>query len=64
MINKPDGKRVLITGAAAGVVDAVRHGRSLALAGPLAKSMYHLRRLSRKLAQRPMLNDARKAGHS
>jgi len=36
----------------------------LALVGPFAKPMYHLRRLSRGLAQRLMLNDARKAGYS
>ena len=49
---------------AAAIVDGVRHGRSLVLVGPFAKPMYHLRRLSRKLAQRLMLNDARKAGYS
>lgn len=49
---------------AAAIVDAVRYGRSLVLVGPFAKPMYHLRRLSRKLAQRLMLNDARKAGYS
>lgn len=49
---------------AAAIVDAVRRGRSLVLVGPFAKPMYHLRRLSRGLAQRLMLNDARKAGYS
>ncbi len=49
---------------AAAIVDAVRRDRSLVLVGPFAKPMYHLRRLSRKLAQRLMLNDARKAGYT
>lgn len=49
---------------AAAIVDAVRRGRSLVLVGPFARPMYHLRRLSRKLAQWLMLNDARKAGYS
>jgi len=49
---------------AAAIVDAVRRGRSLVLVGPFARPMYHLRRLSRTLAQWLMLIDARKAGYS
>lgn len=49
---------------AAAIVDAVRRGRSLVLVGPFARPIYHLRRLSRTLAQWLMLNDARKAGYS
>jgi len=49
---------------AAAIVDAVRNGRSLVLVGPFARPIYHLRRLSRRLAQWLMLNDARKAGYS
>ena len=49
---------------AAAIVDAVRRGRSLVLVGPFARPIYHLRRLSRRLAQWLMLNDARKAGYS
>ena len=46
------------------IVDAVRRGRSLVLVGPFARPIYHLRRLSRALAQWLMLADARKAGYS
>jgi NAD(P)-dependent dehydrogenase (short-subunit alcohol dehydrogenase family) len=49
---------------AAAIVEAVRRGRPLVLVGPFARPMYHLRRLSRSLAQRLMLADARKAGFS
>lgn len=49
---------------AAAIVDAVRRGRNLVLVGPFARPMYHLRRLSRTLAQWLMLSDARKAGYS
>lgn len=49
---------------AAAIVDGVRRGRSLVLVGPFARPMYHLRRLSRALAQWLMLVDARKAGYS
>ena len=49
---------------AAAIVDAVKRGRALVLVGPFARPIYHLRRLSRGLAQRLMLNDARKAGYS
>jgi len=45
------------------IVSAVRQGRELVLAGPFAKPIYHLRRLSRRLAQWLMLADARKAGY-
>jgi NAD(P)-dependent dehydrogenase (short-subunit alcohol dehydrogenase family) len=50
-----------IVGAA--IVAAVRAGRELVLVGPFAKPVYHLRRLSRRLAQALMLADARKAGY-
>ena len=49
---------------AAAIVDAVRSGRALVLVGPAARPIFHLRRLSLKLAQWLMLNDARKAGYS
>ena len=49
---------------AAAIVDAVRAGRGLVLVGPFARPMYHLRRLSRRLAQALMLADARKAGYT
>jgi NAD(P)-dependent dehydrogenase (short-subunit alcohol dehydrogenase family) len=45
------------------IVDAVQRGRELVLVGPFAKPLYHLRRLSRRLAQALMLADARKAGY-
>lgn len=46
------------------IVDAVRSGRELVLVGPLAKPIYHLRRLSRALLRRIVLIDARKMGYS
>lgn len=49
---------------ATAIVDAVRSGRDLVLVGPFARPMYHLRRLSRRLAQWLMLADARKAGYA
>jgi NAD(P)-dependent dehydrogenase (short-subunit alcohol dehydrogenase family) len=49
---------------AAAIVDGVRRGRALVLVGPFARPIYHLRRLSRRLAQWLMLIDARKAGFS
>jgi hypothetical protein len=41
----------------------VRRGRQLVLVGPFAKPMYHLKRISRKLARHLMLTDARKSGY-
>ncbi len=45
------------------IVRAVRKRRELVLVGPFAKPIYHLRRVSRRLAQRLMLADARRAGY-
>ena len=45
------------------IVRAVRDERELVLVGPFAKPIYHLRRVSRRLAQRLVLRDARSAGY-
>jgi short-subunit dehydrogenase len=47
---------------AAGIVGAVRKGRPMLLIGPYARLMYHVRRLSRRLQRKLMLDDARKMG--
>jgi NAD(P)-dependent dehydrogenase (short-subunit alcohol dehydrogenase family) len=46
------------------IVAGVRASRDIVLVGPFAKPVYHLRRLSRRLAQWLMLVDARKAGYA
>ena len=45
------------------IVAAVRVGRNLVLVGKFARPIYHLKRLSRKLTQKLMLRDARRAGY-
>jgi short-subunit dehydrogenase len=45
------------------IVEAVRSGQDIVLVGPFARPLYHLRRISRRLAQWLMLADARKAGY-
>lgn len=45
------------------IVRAVLDGKDLVLVGPFAKPIYHLRRISRRVAQWLMLADARKAGY-
>jgi short-subunit dehydrogenase len=45
------------------IVRAVHAGTGLVLVGPFAKPLYHLRRLSRRLARRLVLQDARSAGY-
>jgi short-subunit dehydrogenase len=45
------------------IVRAVRAKRELVLVGPFAKPLYYLRRLSRRLARRLVLRDARRAGY-
>jgi len=45
------------------IVAAVRSGRSLVLVGPYARPLYHLRRISRALAQTMLLADAHNAGY-
>jgi NAD(P)-dependent dehydrogenase (short-subunit alcohol dehydrogenase family) len=46
------------------IVSAVRRGRDLVLVGKFARPLYHLRRLSRNLARRLLLRDARKVGYT
>lgn len=44
------------------IVDAVRTGRALVLVGPYARTIYHLRRLSRTLLRRILIADSKKMG--
>ena len=46
------------------IVEGVSRGRELVLVGPYAGPIYHLRRISRALVRRILLNDARKMGYS
>ncbi len=48
---------------AAAIVAAVRRGHDLVLAGPYAKPMYHLKRLSRALVRKLTLADAPNSGY-
>jgi NAD(P)-dependent dehydrogenase (short-subunit alcohol dehydrogenase family) len=45
------------------IVRAVHAGTGLVLVGPFARPLYHLRRLSPRLARRLVLQDARSAGY-
>ncbi|WP_029696011.1 hypothetical protein [Comamonas badia] len=44
------------------IVEAVRTRRALVLVGPYAKTIYHLRRLSRTLLRRILIADSKKMG--
>ena len=46
-----------------GIVAAVRRGRGILLGGPYARFMYHLKRISRTLVRKIMLEDAKKNGY-
>ena len=45
------------------IVDGVARGQAIVLIGPLARPMYHLKRVSRGLVQRLTIADARKNGY-
>ncbi len=47
---------------AEGIVDAVMTGREMLLVGPFARSMYHVKRISRSLTRRLSLDNAKKIG--
>ncbi|MBA5638966.1 SDR family NAD(P)-dependent oxidoreductase [Duganella sp. LX20W] len=44
------------------IIDAVRRGKSMALPGPYARLIYHLRRLSRTVLMKLILIDSKKMG--
>lgn len=45
------------------IVDGVVRGRAMVLVGPMAKPLYHLKRVSRALVRRLTIADARKSGY-
>jgi short-subunit dehydrogenase len=46
------------------IVNAVMSGKAIVLVGPFARLMYHAKRLSRRLAEKLMLAEAKKLGYS
>ena len=45
------------------IVRAVQQGRDIVLVGPFARLMYHLKRVSRKLLRKIVIEDAKKMGY-
>jgi hypothetical protein len=58
------GARASADLVAEAIVDAVANGTPIVLVGPFARLMYNAKRLSRRLAEKLMLAEAKKPGYS